>query len=183
MRSAKLFISSVLFSASLLAPAMADTFTLNNNDFGDGYVTPLTNGGFDLFGSDNGSGENLTSYLATASANETLTFRYAYTTNDCCGSAYDPAGYVLNDVYTQLSIDSALSIGSSGLITFSVSAGQDYGFYVYTTDGVLGRGDIAVRSGVPELSTWAMMMIGFAGFGYSAYRKARKQVAEAVLTA
>jgi hypothetical protein len=29
-------------------------------------------------------------------------------------------------------------------------------------------------SGVPELSTWAMMLIGFAGIGFVAYRRAKK---------
>jgi hypothetical protein len=29
---------------------------------------------------------------------------------------------------------------------------------------------------VPEASTWAMMMLGFAGLGFAAYRKARPAV-------
>ena len=30
---------------------------------------------------------------------------------------------------------------------------------------------------VPEPSTWAMMVLGFAGLGFAGYRKARKTVA------
>jgi hypothetical protein len=29
-------------------------------------------------------------------------------------------------------------------------------------------------SGVPELSTWAMMLLGFAGLGYAGFRQTRK---------
>jgi hypothetical protein len=32
-------------------------------------------------------------------------------------------------------------------------------------------------SAVPEPSTWAMMLIGFAGLGYAAYRRQRKNAA------
>lgn len=31
-----------------------------------------------------------------------------------------------------------------------------------------------ITAGVPELSTWAMMLLGFAGVGFVAYRRARK---------
>ena len=30
-----------------------------------------------------------------------------------------------------------------------------------------------LASGVPEASTWAMMVLGFAGLGFAAYRRAR----------
>jgi hypothetical protein len=38
---------------------------------------------------------------------------------------------------------------------------------------------ISVTSGVPEPSTWAMMILGFAGVGYMTYRR-RKVAALAV---
>lgn len=34
--------------------------------------------------------------------------------------------------------------------------------------------DVSVTSGIPELSTWGMMLLGFAGIGFVAYRRARK---------
>jgi hypothetical protein len=34
---------------------------------------------------------------------------------------------------------------------------------------------ISVTSGVPEPSTWAMMIFGFAGVGFMAYRRKSKQ--------
>jgi hypothetical protein len=33
---------------------------------------------------------------------------------------------------------------------------------------------------VPEPSTWAMMLLGFAGLGFTAYRKARRAASIAV---
>jgi PEP-CTERM motif len=39
--------------------------------------------------------------------------------------------------------------------------------------------DGAFTTGVPEPSTWAMMILGFAGIGFTAYRKRRKDTAVA----
>jgi PEP-CTERM motif len=38
---------------------------------------------------------------------------------------------------------------------------------------LLNRGQTEVKSAVPEPSTWAMMLLGFAGLGYAGFRKAR----------
>jgi hypothetical protein len=38
----------------------------------------------------------------------------------------------------------------------------------------------SVTPGIPELSTWAMMLVGFAGFGFARYRGARKGSAATV---
>jgi hypothetical protein len=37
-----------------------------------------------------------------------------------------------------------------------------------------------VTASTPEPSTWAMMILGFAGLGFAGYRKPRKAVAIAV---
>jgi hypothetical protein len=46
-----------------------------------------------------------------------------------------------------------------------------------------GAGDYTSASGLslaaPEPSTWAMMVLGFAGLGFAGYRKSRKAVAVA----
>ena len=47
--------------------------------------------------------------------------------------------------------------------------------YNLVADGSGGFGfDFAVGGAVPEPSTWAMMLIGFAGLGYAGYRRARE---------
>jgi hypothetical protein len=130
-----------------------------------------------VFGADNGVGGNYTTYTAVASKAMTINLDYQYTTYDCCGSYWDPAGYVINGVYTQLSPGSSAPLYQSpwSKLSFSVNAGDTYGVYVYSVDSILGRGEIAVAA--PEASTWAMMMLGFAGLGFAGYRASRKSVA------
>jgi hypothetical protein len=38
---------------------------------------------------------------------------------------------------------------------------------------LINRGQTEVKLAVPEPSTWAMMLLGFAGLGYAGFRKAR----------
>jgi len=56
--------------------------------------------------------------------------------------------------------------GTSSTITFTENSGLTY----------VGLDDVSVTS-VPEPSTWAMMLLGFAGLGYAGYRASRKNVA------
>jgi von Hippel-Lindau disease tumor suppressor protein/PEP-CTERM motif-containing protein len=48
------------------------------------------------------------------------------------------------------------------------------GFIAETASGVGVTPDIANIGSVPEPSTWAMMILGFAGVGFMAYRRSRK---------
>ena len=166
---------AAVVAIGLSSAASADTWVLNNDLGGDGFVNAIP-GGFDLFGGDDGIPNNNTTYLATAGAAETLTFHWAYTTNDVNGSFYDPAGYVVNGAFTQLSTNNdgvtPGQVDSNGSITFHLAAGDSYGFYVNDTDAILGRGDIAV-TGVPEPSIWAMLLLGFAGLGFAGYRRGK----------
>ena len=124
--------------------------------------------------------------MAIASTSGPLTFNWTYTTNDCCGAHWDPAGYVINDVFTQLSADVQGGVGAgngSGVVTLNVLAGQDFGFFVNSIDAIQGRADIAVNGmtgAVPEPSTWAMMLIGFAGLGFLSFRRSKQRSAALV---
>ena len=40
-----------------------------------------------------------------------------------------------------------------------------------TANRALGVGGTVTTSSVPEPSTWAMMLLGFAGLGYAAFRR------------
>jgi hypothetical protein len=44
----------------------------------------------------------------------------------------------------------------------------------------LAVGSITLSTGVPELSTWSMMLIGFAGLGFAGFRASRKNAVSAV---
>jgi hypothetical protein len=55
--------------------------------------------------------------------------------------------------------------------TFGTTSGT-YTDYFYTDSANGGMGSVTVTSiPVPEASTWAMMLVGFAGLGFLAYRK------------
>ena len=62
-------------------------------------------------------------------------------------------------------IDLGSSLGPDVDLTFG---------YSLVANGSGGFGfDLAVGGAVPETSTWAMMLLGFAGLGYAGYRRAR----------
>ena len=68
---------------------------------------------------------------------------------------------------------SGTSLNSSstfGGYTFA-SLGLTPGSYVYSWDD---SSTLTINIGVPEPSTWAMMLLGFAGLGFARYRKAKK---------
>ena len=59
---------------------------------------------------------------------------------------------------------------SNGLFEFSFAAPVTSVTFSSTQNSL----EVAsVASAVPEASTWAMMLIGFAGLGYAAYRKTK----------
>ena len=50
--------------------------------------------------------------------------------------------------------------------------------YTLVADGSGGFGfDFALGGAVPETSTWAMMLVGFAGLGFAGYRASRRTAA------
>jgi hypothetical protein len=180
--------------------AAADVFTLQRTNGGDGFVS-LVPGGFDLFGSNNGSPfdypklSSLTSYTATAGSSETLSFDWTYMTHDATGSSYDPGGYLLNGVQHQLSVTCNDPVfthcAASGNLVLNLAAGDIYGFYIFSTDSQEGRGDILVKPGlgpvaldalvnpvaVPEPTAWALMITGFFGLGGMLRRRRAAAVA------
>ncbi|MBN9062213.1 MAG: PEPxxWA-CTERM sorting domain-containing protein [Rhizobiales bacterium] len=82
-------------------------------------------------------------------------------------TAADPAAYAL--------------VG--GAVTFTLATAQAVNFFVLdypygdNSDGVSLNVTSSIASGVPEPSTWAMMLIGLAGLGVSSRRKARRAIA------
>jgi hypothetical protein len=177
-QTGKLIIMKTIFGAALVAfatvaavaPAQA-AFVLANTNGGDGFVTLGAPGSFTLFSADNGVGAASTTFTNIASLSRLVTYNFVYTTNDRDGSDFDPAGYVVDGVFTQLSTSGLPNGGSNGgTVTFSVLAGQSYGFYVNATDSQLGRGNISV-SAVPEAATWMLMISGFGMVGVAARRR------------
>ena len=78
-----------------------------------------------------------------------------------------PLGYVS---------DTALSTTSTYNNQTFASLGATPGTYVWTWGSGADADSFTVQIGVPEPSTWAMMLIGFAGLGF-AFRRSRRKAA------
>jgi hypothetical protein len=98
------------------------------------------------------------------------------------GSLTSLANFVI--ISTERAADEGLSGGiplPSPVTSFNFDGHFNYG--VDPTEGEnFGPGAIAGRpvgGAVPESSTWAMMLLGFAGLGFAGYRASRKAVATA----
>jgi hypothetical protein len=66
-------------------------------------------------------------------------------------------------------IDLGADLGSNIDLTFG---------YTLTADGPGGFGfDLAIGGAVPETSTWAMMVVGFAGLGFAGHRSTKRRAA------
>jgi hypothetical protein len=65
-------------------------------------------------------------------------------------------------------VSSLLTSQGFGIATGSVTLG------LVLPDGLSVAGEEPIASAIPEPSTWAMMMLGFAGVGFMAYRRRNK---------
>jgi hypothetical protein len=126
-----------------------------------------------ITGNNNGINNTIAQYTEIVPFAGLFSFIWEYTTLDVDGSGFDPAGYVLNGVYTQLTTN-GFPFGStqSGGFSISLDAGDEFGFYVSSTDGDLGPGVLSFGAGViPEPATWAMLITGFGLVGFAARRR------------
>jgi PEP-CTERM motif len=81
----------------------------------------------------------------------------------------------------------SLAIAESFFRDDVIDLGADFGpnidltfHYTLVADGPGGFGfDLAIGGAVPEPSTWAMMLLGFAGLGFLGWRGSRKTAARA----
>jgi len=158
------------------------TLTLGNGKGVSGGV----NGGYDtqggvdttsapasvtIIGSDNScgcidggfSGGNL--FSITVPTTTTLRFYWTYTTFDIT-AFWDPAGYEVNGVhyylYTSSPLDWWTDRSGSGETTVSLTAGDQFGFWVSTVDDFGGLATLTVTA-APEPSSFALLAAGLLG--------------------
>ena len=82
-------------------------------------------------------------------------------------------GYLdIGGVFTTFDPAGSLSTTINGVNNL----GDFVGFFTDPNDNVVG---FVATTGVPEPSTWAMMLLGFAGLGFAAYRRGHRQLATA----
>lgn len=121
-------------------------------------------------GGDSGYEETTTSSPVTG-VTGTVNFDWSYHTEDW-NSSYDPAGYFVNNTFTQLTDDSGAN-DQSGSVFFNVVASDSFGFYVYSVDGAEGAATMTFNetSTVPEPSSIALLGLGLVGFAAMRKRK------------
>jgi PEP-CTERM motif len=173
-------LSLALSSISANA-AVVYNYTGNNYTSTNGLVTPS---------------EHVTGSVTFAQALGTFIFSYE---TPIAFSFSDGAGDIISDV-NATSSSFLFATGSSGQITAwqvdvedsnigilsSFNIGQGSGDTVYelpnfilgrSPAGAWGPAQVSQISAVPEPSTWAMMILGFAGIGFMAYRRKSKPAA------
>lgn len=115
-----------------------------------------------LFGG-NAVSRGVTWYSTVASSAGTISVNWAYTSAPGADTAgWDGAGWVLNGVFTVLAINSGSP--ASGTLSFSVNAGDTFGFGAATVDGLFGSGTATFTNFVPAPGAFGLLaMAGLAG--------------------
>jgi hypothetical protein len=144
------------------------TTTLTNSD--GGVDTSMVPASVTLTGGDNQSGkfgETLFSIVAPTSTS--LVFSWTYSSLDF-GAQFDPAGYIINGMQTQLSPSWSLpQVGATGVSTVDLNIGDIFGFYVDTSDNMSGSASLQVTGpeviATPEPSCLALLAVGMLALG------------------
>lgn len=139
-----MLIGAIFLSMGVLSnPAQAVTFAFDaNGGSGTGNVLYADDDDFGLVlisNNDDISGI-YTTFTSLAETALTVLGSYSYLTSDVDGSSFDPLGYMVGSVYTVLTVPLDKPAIQTGNYSFSVAAGEKYGFYVLSTDGTLGSG-------------------------------------------
>ena len=146
LRAAALALATCVL-AGFSAGANA-TWVFSNDGGGDGSLSG-TYPAFTITGSNNGSGEDTAFYVQTFATSEVVSFTWQYESADTGGPVLDPAGWILNGVETQLSLNGDPGTGSSGSFSLTVNAGDTFGFYVYSLDSLGGAARLAINEDLP----------------------------------
>jgi hypothetical protein len=120
-----------------------------------------------------GPASNLNFTIAAVAAGN-VSFHWSYQTFDEEGSFFDPFGYLLNDVFHQLSPDDLPYLGTaSGNALFAVNAGDVFGFRANSVDSSFGSAETTVSdfdvlppTAVPLPASLWLMGLGLAAIGF-----------------
>jgi hypothetical protein len=149
------------------------TFTNSN---ADGFVdTSNAPESITLTGGDNRSGRFGQTAYTTAAVNSLVSFNWNYSTVD--GPFWDPFGFLLNGIFTQLTNPNG-SNSQSGTYSTLVKAGDIFGFAVNTRDNIVGPASVTISNfeatQVPEPAS-VLGLLAFGALGAGAKLKRNKQ--------
>jgi hypothetical protein len=191
MNLRSILFSGVLAALPLLSPAAQASNLVQNSSFGTGDLTDWS--GSNWFVSSNFEGVtpypgdsyfastgcvnsycNLSQTLATT-AGQTYALSFAFNPGQSVST-----GGADTQVYWNGTQVADVGIGPLGWTTYTVdvtaaSSSTTLLFAGYQDPAYNGLDNVSV-SEVPEPSTWAMMLLGFAGIGFMAYRRKPKPV-------
>ena len=144
--------------------SVGQTETVEGSDGSVGGSGILSSSSMELFGG-NSLVRGITWYSTVALSTGTISVDYAYSSGDAYD--YDAAGWVLNGVFTAVVTND--NGPRTGTITFSVNAGETFGFGVFTADGMEGAGTATFTNFVP--APGAIALLGAAGLVGSRRRR------------
>lgn len=169
---------------SLTKPVRADfvgsyaigNFTLTNIAADGTAQSPDAGATLILTGGNTGSGiSGITTFFINAVLPGTVSFAFSYQTED--DPNFDRAGYLLDGIFTVL----ADTNGESGSASFSVTSGEQFGFFVETDDNQFGPGILTVtdftapdRVTIPEPSSFVLLLLPAALLSARQLRKGGK---------
>jgi hypothetical protein len=165
------------FSENLAAPGVAS----GNFSGADAFNTPLvgtqnSGGPGYLFFHPGEHGEVVDlRFTAPVAGFYTATFTTRLTDPADCGPGCDGVNAIINGSslvrdrstgFTDATLTWSGDLAAAGFIDFSIDPRTNYGW-----DSTVG---LATVSSIPEPSTWAILILGFAGVGFVAYRRKAK---------
>ncbi len=126
-----------------------------------------------LSGADDGSSINQnTDFTIAAPLAGTVSFDWAYSTAE--GPVFDPFGYILNGGFAQLTDNGGGQV-QSGSASFSVLAGDVFGFRQNSIDSIFGRASTTISNFNAPAAPGPLPLLGAgAAFGWS--RQLRRRI-------
>ena len=135
----KNIVKSVLFLSLIMAGSVQAAFI---NSYDVTKWTKTTNGGsintagapnsVVLTSSNNGGGAKNQDFAIAAAGDGIVSFNWNYTTADD-NSVWDSFGWLLNGVFTKLTVDGT-ALTQSGIVSFNVLTGNVFGFRANSLD-------------------------------------------------